>query len=126
MTVGPEKFFFLVAGFCALAGMVLGGSVLEGAYELQVVHVHLLLFGWLSNIAYGLYFQSNPAMSRTKVAWAQFGSAVAGTIGLSVGFVFYGEESMTWLIWVGADFAMLSAALFLVSVLRSFKAPRAA
>lgn len=121
MTIGVDKLFLLVAGLSALIGIVLGGFILEGAYEFRVTHVHLLLFGWLSNAVYGLFYRGCPELSKSKLAWAHFGAAVIGTLGLSIGFLFQGEEDMMWLLWTGANLATLSAVLFLVSVVQNIR-----
>lgn len=121
MKNAPAKLFLLLAGICGLIGIMLGGLLFEGAYELKLVHVHLLLFGWLSNAVYGLFYNSYPQIASGKIAWVHFGSALIGTLMLSVGFYFYGDEGYAWIIMIGANFVVLAAILFLVSLVRSFR-----
>lgn len=115
-----DRLFLMVAAIAALLGMFLGGGIQDGAYEYLPVHVHLLLFGWVSNAIYGLFYAAYPTVAATRVAKAHFLAAAAGAIFLPLGFVPFDGEMILGILWTGATFAMLAAALFIWSVFKSF------
>lgn len=118
---GADRGFFLVAALAAPVGMFLGGGVHSGQYELLPLHAHTLLFSWVTMALYGAFYAVSPTVANTRLAWGHFACAVLAAVLLPLGFVPFGGEATPDLIWIGATFALLSSALFIWSVIRSFQ-----
>lgn len=78
-----------LAAIFGLIGAVIGSDMSgSGNYQLRAVHAHILVVGWLSIFAWGLFYRVYVIRSKKLVnlhAW----TAVIGSIGLTLGMLFY-------------------------------------
>lgn len=78
-----------LAAIFGLIGAVIGSDMSgSGNYQMRPVHAHILVVGWLSVFAWGLFYRVYTVRSKKLVnihAW----TAVIGSIGLTIGMLFY-------------------------------------
>ncbi len=74
-----------IAAILGLIGTVLGSHMAgSGSYAFKAVHAHILLVGWLSMFAWGIFYK-NYEVNATKLIAAQGWTAIIGAIGLTAG-----------------------------------------
>lgn len=109
-----------LAAIFGLIGAVLGSDMAgSNNYQLRAVHAHILVVGWLSIFAWGLFYRVYTVRSKKLVslhAW----TAVIGSIGLTIGMLFYYvnpfnlSETFTLIFFiVGGSILMISFAIFI-------------
>lgn len=110
-----------LAALFGVIGTVIGSSM-SGAmdYGLRPVHAHILLAGWLSVFAWGIFYKVYHVRSSLLVnihGW----TAVLGSIGLTSGMWFYNLNPFNWndsfvLVYfiIGGTLLLISFILFLV------------
>src|SRR5690625_3986149 len=77
-----------LASILGVVGVVLGAHLAgAGSYAFLPVHAHILVVGWLSLFAWGIFYKLFPPRNEKLVA-TQGWTAVIGTIGLALGFAF--------------------------------------
>lgn len=78
-----------LAAIFGLIGAVIGSDMAgRGSYELRPIHAHILVVGWLSLFAWGIFYKVYTVKAKNLVhvhGW----TAVLGSIGLTVGLLFY-------------------------------------
>ena len=80
-----SKRLIRVAAIFGLVGAVLGSHMAgAGSLAFRPVHAHILVVGWLSLFAWGVYYKTH-AVKAAKLVAAQGWTGIIGSIGLSVG-----------------------------------------
>lgn len=109
-----------LAAIFGMIGVIIGSDMSgSGNYQLRAIHAHILVVGWLSIFAWGLFYRVYTVRSKKLVnihAW----TAVIGSIGLTIGMLFYNlnpfsfSETFTLIFFiVGGSILMISYAIFL-------------
>lgn len=109
-----------LAAVFGLIGAILGADMAgSGNYQLRAVHAHILVVGWLSVFVWGLFYQVFKVKVK-KLVSLQGWLAVVGSIGLTVGMLFYNvnpldmNETITLIAFIaGGTVLLLSFILFL-------------
>lgn len=110
-----------LAAIFALIGTYLGSHMSgSGSYEYRPIHAHILLVGWLSMFAWGIFYRAFKVKSQKLVTihgWA----AIVGVLGLTLGMWFYninpfnfGSTFTLVFFIVGGTTLLISFALFIV------------
>lgn len=74
-----------VSAIFGLIGTVLGSHMAgAGSYAFRPVHAHILLVGWLSMFAWGIFYK-NYKVNANKLLSAQGWTGIIGAIGLTAG-----------------------------------------
>lgn len=108
------------AAIFGLFGTYLGSHMAgAGSYALKAVHVHILLVGWLSMFAWGIFYK-NYEVRIKKLVTAQAITGMIGAFGLGVGmWLFYVKpfaisEVVNLVFFIaGGTILLISFALFL-------------
>ncbi|MEK5058388.1 MULTISPECIES: hypothetical protein [unclassified Paenibacillus] len=110
--------------FAALFG-ILGtfiGSQMSGSmdYSMRPIHAHILLVGWLSVFAFGIFYKVYKVRSKMLVA-VQGWLAMLGAFGLTFGMWMYSMNPFQWdetlvmiLFIVGGSLLLLAFLLFAI------------
>ncbi|WP_431028950.1 hypothetical protein [Lysinibacillus sp. LZ02] len=78
-----------LAAIFGLIGAVIGSDMSgSGNYQLRAIHAHILVVGWLSIFAWGLFYRVFEVRSK-KLVSVHGWTAVLGSIGLTIGMLFY-------------------------------------
>lgn len=104
-----------------LVGAVLGSHMAgAGSHAFRPVHAHLLVVGWLSLFAWGMYYKTH-AVKAAKLIAAQGWTGIIGAVGLSTGLwlqylqPFGDSKAINLPIYIGGgSFLLLSFALFVL------------
>ena len=119
-----QKWSIRLIRFAAIFG-VLGtfiGSDMAGRtdYAMTPIHAHMLVVGWLSVFAWGIFYKVYKIRRKALVSLQSI-TAMAGSFGLSSGMWLYFLNPFNWndtfvLIYfiVGGSFLLLAFALFVV------------
>ncbi|GLC90194.1 hypothetical protein [Lysinibacillus piscis] len=110
-----------LAAIFGLIGTYLGSHMAgSGGYEYRPIHAHILLVGWLSMFAWGIFYRVFQVKS-AKLVMAHGWSAIIGVVGLIVGMLFYnvnpfhfGHTFTLIFFIVGGTTLLISFALFIV------------
>lgn len=110
-----------LAAIFGLVGTVLGSHMAgSGSYAFRPIHAHILLVGWLSMFAWGIFYRTYRVRAQ-KLMSTQGWTAIIGSIGLTVGMWFqymqpFGVNQATSLIFYigGGSILLISFALFIV------------
>lgn len=110
-----------ISAIFGLIGTVLGSHMAgAGSYAFRPVHAHILLVGWLSMFAWGVFYKVYKVRAR-KLITAQGITAIIGSIGLTVGMwlqflkPFDMNELFSLLFYIiGGTILLISFALFVV------------
>ncbi|ATP40512.1 hypothetical protein CSE16_10890 [Solibacillus sp. R5-41] len=112
--------FIRLAAIFGLIGAFIGSDMSgSGNYALRPVHAHILVVGWLSLAVWALFYQSFVVKSK-KLVHLHGWTAVIGTIGLTVGMLFYNvnpfnfNETFTLVFFiVGGTILLISYVIFI-------------
>ncbi|AOV06284.1 hypothetical protein [Sporosarcina ureilytica] len=104
-----------------LIGTVLGSHMAgAGSYAFRPIHAHILLVGWLSMFAWGIFYKAYRVRA-TKLVNVQGWTAIIGSIGLTVGMwlqflkPFNVNEVFSLIFYiVGGTILLISFALFVI------------
>ena len=78
-----------LAAIFGLIGAVIGSDMSgSGNYQLRAIHAHILVVGWLSVFAWGLFYRVFEVRSK-KLVSVHGWTAILGSIGLTIGMLFY-------------------------------------
>lgn len=118
------KLLIRTAAVYAFIGAFLGSHMAGSAqYAFRSVHAHILVVGWLSLFAFGVFYRMFPIPAQSRLALAHVWTAVIGSIGLTAGMWLYYVKPMpdlelfnTVFFIVGGTTLLISFALFLVIV----------
>lgn len=114
-----------VSAIFGLIGTVLGSHMAgSGSYAFRPVHAHILLVGWLSMFAWGIFYK-NYKVQAGKLLAAQGWTAIFGAIGLTAGMWLdflepFGENKLLSLpLYIGGGtILLLSFVLFAIITFR--------
>lgn len=74
-----------IAAIFGLVGAVIGSHMAgAGSYAFRPVHAHILVVGWLSVFAWGIFYKAYKVRAKKLIA-AQGWTAIIGSLGLSLG-----------------------------------------
>lgn len=110
-----------LAAIFALIGTYLGSHMSgSGSYEYRPIHAHILLVGWLSMFAWGIFYRAFKVKSQKLVNIHDW-TAILGVFGLTLGMWFYninpfnfGSTFTLVFFIVGGTTLLISFALFIV------------
>ena len=111
--------FFAAAAFSVFGGMVWGIQMaISGNHLLAPAHAHLNLVGWATLALYGVYYRLTPPASNTRLARVHAGMAILGVVVLVSGIAIVRSGGPSGVAAFGAILSVMSAGIFLVTVIR--------
>ena len=110
-----------LAAIFGLLGSYIGSHMSgAGSYEFRPIHAHILLVGWLSMFAWGIFYRVFKVKSPKLVA-AHGWTAILGVFGLTMGMWLYNlnpfslNKTFTMIFFImGGTILLISFALFIV------------
>ena len=114
--------FLQLAVLAALAGMGLGiGMGMMENLQLQAVHAHINLLGWVSMMLYGLFYRAVPKATEGRLPAIHFWLNVAVFVAMMLLLTLYksGADSLSPALGIASIAMWLSMALFAVIVFRA-------
>ncbi|MBB4826692.1 hypothetical protein HNO89_003973 [Sporosarcina luteola] len=113
-----------IAAIFGVIGAFLGSHMAgSGSYAFRPIHAHILVVGWLSVFAWGVFYKVYKVRAK-KLVTIHGWSAILGSIGLTAGMWFqfiqpFGVNETFSLIFyiVGGSILLLSFALFVIVTL---------
>lgn len=110
-----------LAPIFAFIGTYLGTHMSgSGSYEYRPIHAHILLVGWLTMFAWGIFYRVFQVKS-PKLIMIHGWTAILGVFGLTVGMWFYTmnpfhlDDTFTLVFFIiGGTTLLISFALFIV------------
>lgn len=112
---------FRTATLVAIAGMGVGIAMAASRdHSVMPAHAHLNLLGFVSLFLFGIYYRLHPAVDASRLALAQVGVWILGTVVLSIGVfgVHLGYEAFDPVAAVGSLIVLAGMVLFAVVVFR--------
>lgn len=110
------------AAIFGLIGAVIGSHMAgAGSPAFRPVHAHILVVGWLSLFAWGIYYKTH-AVQAAKLVAAQGWTAIIGSIGLTTGLwmqylqPFGDSKAINLPIYIGGGTILLVSFLLFVFV----------
>ena len=109
------------AAIFGLLGAYIGSHMSgSGSYEYRPLHAHILLVGWLSMFAWGIFYRVFKVKSQ-KLVMVHGWTAILGVFGLTIGMWLYNlnpfnlNETFTMIFFiVGGTMLLISFAVFIV------------
>ncbi|MFD2923548.1 hypothetical protein [Halobacillus naozhouensis] len=84
------RFFIRVSAIYALIGAFMGSHMAGGGgYQLTAVHAHILVVGWLSLFAFGMYYKMFSIPKDSKLSKVHVWTSFFGVLGLTTGMWLY-------------------------------------
>lgn len=115
-----SKWFIRISALYALLGAFLGSHMAGSKdYSMLPGHSHILVVGWLSLFAYGIFYYVFPTPSMRKIAAVQAWTGMIGGALMPVCFLAYSmnNNTLTTSAFIGsASVLLLAFALFAVVV----------
>lgn len=113
-----------ISAVFGLIGAFLGSHMAgSGSYAFRPIHAHILVVGWLSVFAWGVFYKIYKVRAK-KLVTAHAWTAIIGSIGLTAGMWFqvmqpFGVNETFSLIFyiVGGSILLISFALFILVTL---------
>lgn len=110
-----------ISAIFGLIGTVLGSHMAgAGSYAFRPIHAHILLVGWLSMFAWGIFYKVYKVRAR-KLLTVQGWTGILGAIGLTAGMwlqfmkPFNVNETLALVFYiVGGTILLVSFALFVI------------
>ena len=110
-----------ISAIFGLIGTVLGSHMAgAGSYAFRPIHAHILLVGWLSMFAWGVFYRIYKVRAK-KLISVQGWTAIIGAIGLTSGMwlqfmqPFDVNETLSLILYiVGGTILLISFALFVL------------
>jgi hypothetical protein len=111
--------FFLAAVLSVVSGMLWGIQMaISHDHLLAPAHAHLNLVGWVTLALYGVYYRLTPPANNGRLARLHAGVAIPGVVVMVVGIALVRNGGSPVIASVGAILSVISAGIFLVTVLR--------
>ncbi|WP_042474391.1 hypothetical protein [Bacillus ndiopicus] len=115
-----SKRLIRLAAIFGLIGAVLGSDMAgSGNYQFRAIHAHMLVVGWLSVFAWGLFYKVYRVRVKKLVSLHGW-MTIIGSVGLTIGMLFYNinpfhfNEVFTLITFIAGGTALLiSFALFI-------------
>ena len=110
-----------IAALFGLVGTVLGSHMAgSGSYAFRPIHAHILLVGWLSMFAWGVFYRIYKVHAN-KIVTAHGWTAIIGSMGLTTGMwlqfmkPFGVNETLALLFYIiGGTILLVSFGLFVI------------
>lgn len=116
--------FIRLAALLGLIGTIIGAHMAgAGSYAFRAVHAHILVVGWLSMFAWGIFyklFQTNATTLVNLQGWTGIIGSIGLTIGMWLQFVqpFGDIKVLNLMVYIGGGVILLiSFALFFIVTL---------
>ena len=107
-----DRAYVAVALLWAVAGMLLGLYMgIAADNKLLVVHVAMMLVGFVTLALYGVLFRLWPELAKTALARAQFWGAQIGAAGIVVGSYLFATSGSVPLVAVSSILFIAASAL---------------
>ena len=107
-----DRTYVAVALLWAVASMLLGLYMgMAADNKLQVVHVAMMLVGFVTLALYGILFRLWPELAKSPLARTQFWSAQIGAAGIVVGSYFFATIGSVPLVAVSSILFIAASAL---------------
>ena len=88
--MNKARFLIQVSAIYALIGAFIGGHMAgAGSYMFKSTHAHILVVGWLSLFAFGIFYAIFKIPRNSKLAVIHVWSAFIGAFGLTTGMWLY-------------------------------------
>lgn len=121
--------FFTVGALCGIVGMLWGMHMAESQdYAMSPAHAHLNLLGWVSLGLMGTFYALAGERVSNLLAWSNFVLSSAGVI-IAIPMlaqVLAGNEAMGPKMVYPQVLLVAGMAIFILSVLKAWRAPKAA
>jgi cbb3-type cytochrome oxidase subunit 1 len=112
--------FFVAAAVSVVSGMLWGIQMsISHDHLLAPAHAHLNLVGWVTLALYGVYYRLTPLANNTRLAQAHAGIAIVGVVVMVTGIAIVRGGGPATLAAIGAMLSLLSAGIFLATVMRN-------
>lgn len=116
------RFLIKTSAVYAFIGAFIGSHMAGGGgLELSAIHAHILVVGWLSLFAFGIFYKVFPIPKDSKLAIAHVWGSFIGVFGLTVGMWLYyakpfpGLETFSTVFFiVGGTILLIAFAIFLI------------
>lgn len=116
------KLFIRFAAIYAVIGAFIGGHMAGSASLMfRAIHAHILLVGWLSLFAFGVFYAIFSIPKKSKLAQLHVWTAIIGSFGLTFGqWLYYFQpvglpEMFTLLFFIiGGSILMISFVVFAI------------
>lgn len=102
-----------ISALLGLIGTILGAHMAgAGSYAFRPIHAHILVVGWLSMFAWGIFYKSFK-INTIKLVNAQGWTGIIGSIGLTVGMWMqflepFGEmKALNLIVYIGGGVILL-------------------
>ncbi|AOM83805.1 hypothetical protein [Salisediminibacterium beveridgei] len=119
------KALLITAAIFGLVGVFIGSHMAgAGSYELRTFHAHMLVSGFLTTLAWGIFYLAcNPNMP--KLTAVHVWTAIIGSVSLNLGMLLYQvnplglPETFTLIFYiVGGSVYLISFVAFLIITLK--------
>lgn len=111
--------FFIAAVLAVVSGMLWGIQMaISHDHLLAPAHAHLNLVGWVTLALYGVYYRLTPAANGARLARVHAMVAIPGVVVMVAGIALVRSGGSPVMASVGAILSVVSAGMFLVTVLR--------
>lgn len=105
-----------------IAGMLIGiAMAASGNHSVFPAHAHLNLLGWVSLFLIGIFYRLHPTVDASRLALAQVGVWVCGTVILTCGVaaIYLGRPDLEFIAIVGSLIVLADMVVFAYFVFRS-------
>ncbi|RDY72065.1 hypothetical protein ACJA3J_20040 [Halobacillus sp. SY10] len=110
------RFFVRVAAIYALIGAFMGSHMAGGGgLQLSAIHAHILVVGWLSLFAFGVYYRVFSIPKDSKLATAHVWTSFFGVFGLTVGMWLYYTQPLPGLSTFNTIFFIVGGTVLLIA-----------
>ncbi|MGP4059305.1 hypothetical protein [Halobacillus sp. H74] len=110
------RFFVRVAAIYALVGAFMGSHMAGGGgLQLSAIHAHILVVGWLSLFAFGIYYKVFNIPKDSKLAKAHVWTSFFGVFGLTVGMWLYYTQPIDGMSAFNTVFFIVGGTILLVA-----------
>lgn len=119
--------FFTAAALCALAGMVWGVHMaISNDHTMMPAHAHLNLLGWATLALMGGFYALTGAGGR--MGWINFAFSTAGVVVAvpAIAAIMAGDKGAEPIAATGSILAIIGMLAFLLSILSTWRTPKAA
>lgn len=110
------RFFVRVAALYALIGAFMGSHMAGGGgLQLSAIHAHILVVGWLSLFAFGIYYKVFAIPKDSKLATAHVWTSFFGVFGLTVGMWLYYTQPIAGMSTFNTIFFIVGGTVLLIA-----------
>lgn len=115
----PAFVLLVAAVLCVVVGMLWGIQMaVSGDHLLASAHAHLNLVGWVTLALFAVYYRLTPAAASSRLARIHTAVAILAVVVMVPGIALVINGGSPMFASTGAFLALVSMALFLITVLR--------